>query len=219
MIKDACSSLLPPAHPAQSRLCLALDLDETLVYARNGPVHFRNFAKDLLRELHSMDVEVIVWTAGEREYAHSVIEQLDPLGTIQHCVYRHHKWWDGRPGYTKDLRALGRDMRRVLLVDNTPDCLADQPGNGLLVSDFEGRGADNVLRSLLQVVDRLVERPFDDVQRILGSCPEVVRQNVPCDAGGSISVWTLTTDRVVALNEYHDTRYNRDSPVRSYRRW
>jgi RNA polymerase II subunit A small phosphatase-like protein len=216
MIKDPCASFLPAAHPAAShRLCLALDLDETLVYARDGPIRVRPFASDLLRALHDMDVEVIVWTAGERDYAQEVIRRLDTLGTIQHCVYRHPKWWTGQPGYSKNLKALGRNLSRTLLVDNTPDCLRDQPEHGLLVSDFDGRGYDECLRSLIHVIQAVVARPFDSVPRILADCHDVVRRTAPMDAGGVVTVWTLACDRLIAETAYQAGRYNRDSPVRS----
>lgn len=216
MIKDPLATFLPPQHPTEThRLCLALDLDETLVYARDGPVHVRPFARELLRHLFDLDCEVIVWTAGERDYAQSVIRQLDPLGTIEHCVYRHQKWWTGQMGYSKNLRALGRNLSRTLLVDNTPDCLKDQPQNGLLVSDFEGPKAyDDCLRSLLRVVQAIVDRPHESVPRILADCPEVVRRVVPLDAGGNTNVWTLSDDDVVGRQDYQSARYNRDSPQR-----
>uniref|UniRef100_A0A7S1MFE2 Mitochondrial import inner membrane translocase subunit TIM50 n=1 Tax=Neobodo designis TaxID=312471 RepID=A0A7S1MFE2_NEODS len=226
MVKDPCSAFLPAAHPnASHRLCLALDLDETLVFARNGPVHVRPFAKELLRELHDMDVEVIVWTAGERDYAQSVIKMLDPHGTIQHCVYRHHKWWSGKPGYSKNLRALGRNLSRTLLVDNTPDCLRDQPDHGLLVSDFEGARTatyDQCLRDLVHVVAEIVARPHDPVPRIMADSRYVTRRTVPMDAGGTITTWTLANDRVLEEVSYQVQRYNRDSPQRvrgSFGRW
>jgi RNA polymerase II subunit A small phosphatase-like protein len=217
MVKDPCTTFLPPAHPhASHRLCLALDLDETLVYAREGPIQVRPFARDLLRALHDMDVEVIVWTAGERDYAQSVIKTLDPLGTVQHCVYRHPKWWTGQAGYTKNLRALGRNLARTLLVDNTPDCLRDQPDNGLLISDFEGRASyDDCLRSLLHVVSDIVDRPFESVPRVLAESNDVVRRSVPLDAGGRVSVWTLACDQAVTQPSYQQVHINRDSPLRS----
>lgn len=223
MVKEFGAAFLPPAHPsAAHRLCLVLDLDETLVYARDGPVHVRPFARELLRALHDVDVEVVVWTAGERDYAQSVIAMIDPLNTIQHCVYRHPKWWSGRPGYSKNLRALGRNLSRTLLVDNTPDCLRDQPDNGLLVSDFEGpRSYDDCMRTLLRVATALAERPHESVPRILADCADVVRRTVPLDAGGVISTWTLANDQVLECSTYQSMRYNRDSPqrARSMGRW
>lgn len=51
--------------------------------------------------------EVIVWTAGIRNYAKAVIRNIDRQNVIAHCIYRHEKWF--RPGdYTKDLAMLGR---------------------------------------------------------------------------------------------------------------
>lgn len=37
-----------------------------------------------------------VWTAGVRAYAQAVIRNIDPNGVIDHCIYRHEKWFTGQ---------------------------------------------------------------------------------------------------------------------------
>jgi hypothetical protein len=204
-------AFLPRRDGEADTLCLVLDLDETLVYARNGPVQVRPHARSLLSTLEGADAEVVVWTAGERDYAQSVIRQIDTTNTVQHCVYRHHKWWTGRPGYTKNLRSLGRNINRTVIVDNTPDCLRDYPDNAILVSDYEGgQQRDDSLRVLLDVLLQLAARPWDSVPDILRDSPDVVQRTVPCDAGGSVRVWTLVQDSHLGDTAYHQGHVNRD---------
>ncbi|CAG9577981.1 conserved hypothetical protein [Leishmania major strain Friedlin] len=129
-------TLIPPPRPQDvGKLVVVLDLDETLVYSRDNTVYKRPGVVQLLRTLKGK-CEVIVWTAGTREYALDVIRTIDSVCAVQYCVYRHPMWWTGDIGCTKDLRLLGRPMDRVLLVDNTPSVFRANPLNSLLVEDF-----------------------------------------------------------------------------------
>ncbi|EPY25711.1 hypothetical protein STCU_06532 [Strigomonas culicis] len=114
---------------------VVFDLDETVVYARDGPLYSRAYLKDLLRAIKD-DFEVIVWTAGERDYAKNVLEEINDEHIIQHLIYRHCKWFN-EEDYTKDLKKLGRDMDYTIMVENTPDCVRANPQNSIIVEDFE----------------------------------------------------------------------------------
>lgn len=130
----------PPREEDEGKLVVVLDLDETLIFSRGNRVFERQGVSKLLQTLKGR-CEVIVWTAGTRDYALDVIRIIDPYFSIQHCIYRHPMWWNGEIGCTKDLRMLGRPMDRVVLIDNTPEVFRANPENGILVSDFLGREA------------------------------------------------------------------------------
>ncbi|KAK7195710.1 TFIIF-stimulated CTD phosphatase [Novymonas esmeraldas] len=127
--------LIAPASDGTKRYTVVFDLDETVVYARDGPLYARAYLKDLFRSIKD-DFEVIVWTAGERDYAKCILEEINEDHTIQHLVYRHAKWFR-EEDYTKDLRQLGRDLNYTLMIENTPDCVRANPQNGIIVEDFE----------------------------------------------------------------------------------
>ncbi|KAG5492679.1 hypothetical protein JKF63_01258 [Porcisia hertigi] len=127
--------LVAPPSDGTKRYTVVFDLDETVVYARNGPLYARAYLKDLFRFIKD-DFEVIVWTAGERDYAKCVLEEINEDHIIEHLVYRHEKWFHGE-NYTKDLRQLGRDLNYTLMIENTPDCVRANPQNSIIVEDFE----------------------------------------------------------------------------------
>ncbi|AYU83065.1 hypothetical protein, conserved [Leishmania donovani] len=127
--------LIAPPSDGTKRYTVVFDLDETVVYARDGPLYARAYLKDLFRFMKD-DFEVIVWTAGERDYAKCILEEINEDHIIQHLVYRHEKWFR-EEDYTKDLRQLGRDLNYTLMIENTPDCVRANPENGIIVEDFE----------------------------------------------------------------------------------
>lgn len=127
--------LIAPPSDGTKRYTIVFDLDETVVYARDGPLYARAYLKDLFRSIRD-DFEVIVWTAGERDYAKCILEEINEDHIIEHLVYRHEKWFR-EEDYTKDLRQLGRDLHYTLMIENTPDCVRANPQNGIIVEDFE----------------------------------------------------------------------------------
>ncbi|ORC92208.1 nuclear lim interactor-interacting factor [Trypanosoma theileri] len=130
--------LVAPLTSEVKKYTVVLDLDETVVYAREGPLYARAYLRELLRSIKD-DFEVIVWTAGEREYAKNILEEINEDCIIQHLIYRH-KTWFSTDDYTKDLKKLGRDINYVIIVENTPDCVRANPKNSIIVEDFEVPG-------------------------------------------------------------------------------
>ena len=178
------------AEEDRGKYCVVLDLDETLVFARDGPIQLRPGCKELISALGE-HCETVVWTAGERSYAKEVLRKLDEFGPIRHCVYRHHLWFNGKAGQVKDLRLLGRDNDRVLLVENTPDCLRKNATQSLLVPDFRGKCASNTLYSLAEFVKGLVRSDMP-VSQYLRQSPLIAPRQVATNVGDTIFVHTLS---------------------------
>ena len=89
--------------------------------------------------------ENVVWTAGERSYAKAVVKEITTEKLIKHLVYRDDAWFNEKD-YTKDLKRLGRDTNYVLFVENTPDCVRENPANGIIVPDHRRLGRRRRLR-------------------------------------------------------------------------
>lgn len=198
MVTDACTTFIPPQRPEdRGKPVIVLDLDETLIFARDGPVVARPGLAHLFRIMHGR-CEVVVWTAGEREYALDAIKRIDPNRCIQHCVYRHKKWWTGLPGYTKDLGALGRPLERTVLVENTPDCTRANPLNSILVKDFHGdcHAQDNTIYQLADIIEAIISGCYRrcHISDTLHAHPHVALREVPCDSDGTVTVFTLASD-------------------------
>lgn len=69
---------------------------------------------------------------------------LDPDHYIKYRLYRESCIiYNGT--FVKDLAKFGRDLRKVIIVDNSPACYLLQPYNGLAIQDFDGNPEDNEL--------------------------------------------------------------------------
>ncbi|CAD2214668.1 nuclear lim interactor-interacting factor [Angomonas deanei] len=173
------------------KLVLVLDLDETLVYARGGPLYARPGLDEFFKLCKDKCVEVVVWTAGLKAYAQAIVENIDKSNAVTHCIYRHSKWFTGLPGYRKDLAALGRPLDKVLIIENTPDCIRGYQDNGILVEDYEGgEYQDNTIYALTEVIHQLCDSQMT-VPQFVSSCQLLKRTPIQTDIGDFITVYSL----------------------------
>ncbi|KAG5490314.1 hypothetical protein JKF63_00434 [Porcisia hertigi] len=191
-------TLIPPPQPQDvGKLVVVLDLDETLVYSRSVTVYKRPGLLELLKVLKGK-CELIVWTAGTREYALGVIRTIDSVQAVQYCIYRHSIWWSGDVGCTKDLRLLGRPMDRVILIDNTPSVFLANPHNSLLVKDFivpywkAPNTQENTLLVLAEIFEHIFSRFAAPCTADVLASKYISQQLIPLERGGSLELNVLT---------------------------
>lgn len=187
--------VIPQQDPQYAdKLVLVLDLDETLVYARSGPLFARPGLDEFFQLCKDKNVEVVVWTAGLKAYAQAIVDNIDKQHVVRHCIYRHSKWFTGQPGYRKDLAALGRQLDHVLIIENTPDCIRGYQENGILVDDYEGgERQDNTIYALTEVIRAFCEHNVT-VPTFLKSCDTLSRTNIQTDIGDFIEVYRLNVN-------------------------
>lgn len=113
-----------------------------------APVNIRPGAKELLAEL-SPHFEVMIFTASHDAYADEVINYLDPERQhVQHRLFRRNCQYVEEGYYVKDLRLLGRDLSRVVLVDNAAYSYCFQVANGIPILPYYEGNTDYELRAL-----------------------------------------------------------------------
>ena len=158
---------------------LVIDLDETLVHyfeeegGENAYVKVRVGCESFIREL-SKYCEIVIFTAGVKVYADIVLDGLDSKNKIDFKLYRQHT--DIVNGINiKDLSKLGRDLSKVVIVDNICENFQRQPDNGLHIIDFEGDENDQELLFLLDDLVQLFSQPGIDVREHLGDIREKMK--------------------------------------------
>jgi len=197
MIAEAGKLMLAPqAAEDKGRITVVFDLDETLIYAREGPLYARPGLDELLGFCQEK-MEPIVWTAGVKAYAQAVVRNIDKKSVIRHCVYRHKKWFTGCAGYNKDLTLLGRDMDKLLILENTPDCVRGNETNGIVVEDYEGgEHQDMTLLAITALLRDMVEKYENQgitIPQYIQSTPHLSKQSIPTDLGDTLEIYCLET--------------------------
>ena len=157
---------LPPKKKEDKRdYTLVLDLDETLVHFfednSEAYVKVRMGAENFITVL-SQYCEIVIFTASTKYYADIVIDGLDCKNLIDYKLYREHTN-DYYGINVKNLSKLGRDLKKIIIIDNIEENYVLQPNNGLNIIDFEGDENDNELQFLLEDLLEIVKTPGKNV--------------------------------------------------------
>jgi Dullard-like phosphatase family protein len=169
---------LPELDTKKYKYTLVLDLDETLVHyieeENSAYVQVRPYADFFLKEL-SKFFEIVLFTAAEEDYTDIVLKELNKNNYITHVLCR--KYTELNNGsYIKDLSKLGRDLKRVCIVDNNKDNFSLQPENGLFISSYYGEQNDNELNILCQDLMKIIELQPDDIRPVIKEIDAIMKK-------------------------------------------
>jgi len=176
--------LLPPLTPRTlNKKTLVLDLDETLVHSSFKPISGADFVipVEIDDQVHQVYVlkrpgvdqfmkrmgelyEIVVFTASLAKYADPVLDLLDKHKVVKIRLFReacvNHKG-----NYVKDLNRLGRDIKKTIIIDNSPASYMFNPENAVPVESWFDDVNDTELFSLIGILERLSK--VDDVQEAI----------------------------------------------------
>lgn len=155
---------------------IILDIDHTLVdstgYKSSDPDRryvlafpdgnkitgsMRPNVKEFLSFLKKYSKEVIIWTAGTKDYAEAIVELLFEEGDYpKHVLSRNDCAM--RENYChKPIRPLshrlGYDPSSVLIIDDTETTFTENPSNGLLIPRYLGNNEDSALIEVAKWLD------------------------------------------------------------------
>ena len=150
------------------KFTLIMDLDETMVNFKFtniqkgvGKLFIRPFLESFLEVIKDY-YEIIAFTSATRDYADivlDIIEKNKRKRFFDGRLYREHTTQFGKK-YIKDLSKIGRDLSRIVIVDNLSQCFKLHNENGILICSFYGEDEnDNALIELQKI---LIKIYYDD---------------------------------------------------------
>ena len=160
--------------PPTKELTLVLDLDETIISfhytnenKKEGLLNLRPGLRIFLDEI-SQYYEIIIFTCATKEYASPILDKIE----------KDKKYFSGRlyrednviinNEYIKDISLLGRDIEKVIIVDNMIQNFRLQKENGILIKWYCGDDeCDNTLFNLKKLLFRIYEEREEDVRNLL----------------------------------------------------
>ena len=155
-------------NPPSKHLTLVLDLDETLmsfIYINNeskeGLLRIRPYLYNFLNLVKEY-YEIIIFTAATQNYADPILDNIEVRRGkyFNYRLYREHCSIINND-VIKDISLIGRDLSKVIIVDNMQQNFKLQKENGILISSFYGE--DDNDKVLLQLGRILVSIAIDMV--------------------------------------------------------
>ena len=164
--------ILPPK--TTEKKTLVLDLDETLVHS--GFIPF-NIPSDLIiqieleNEMHDIHIlirpyvkeflekmskrfEIVIFTASISKYANPLLDLIDKNKYCNFRLFREHCTLINT-AFVKDLNRLGRNLKDIIIVDNTPSAYALNQYNGFPIKSWFDDKNDFELIKIIPILEFL----------------------------------------------------------------
>ena len=187
---------LPPIDD-KYKYTLVLDLDETLIHFlyknknNNNILKFNmieqndiiNLGMFLLRPYTKLFFEklkdfyeIIIFTNGTKEYCDRILDLIDPnIEFIKFRLYRKHSINKYDDIYLKDLSLLGRDLSKIIIIDDSEKNYKLQKDNGLPIKAWKGDINDSTLKDLIPILKKIVENNIEDVRKIIVKIKNILK--------------------------------------------
>lgn len=187
--------VLPAVTRSSHKRTLVLDLDETLVHSSEKPVpnpdaivilssennprtlyvKFRPGLMEFLSKVLKI-FELVIYTASSKDYAEQVINAFDPKRKIlKYRLYREDCLLiEGH--FVKDLSRLGRDLSKIIIVDNSVTAFAYHLDNGIPIISWFDDPNDCELLKVGALLEKLINT--QDVRPVLNSIfnlPKIIK--------------------------------------------
>ena len=115
--------------------------------------------------------ELVIYTASLSKYADPLMDIMDRERLVAYRLFREHcTFFNGV--FVKDLSLIGRDLKEVIIVDNSPNSYALQPENALPILSWYDDPDDRRLAEMIPLLERLAG--VDDVRKFI---PRFVKNN------------------------------------------
>jgi hypothetical protein len=144
---------------------LVIYLEENIVYIPKGTnnIYLRPFLKDFLQNISEF-YELLVFSSGIRSYADQIIDFIEKEEKyFAYRLYRENANYYNK-SYYLDINKLGRDIKRIVVIDNH----FDYENNGILIESFidenENIKNDKILIYLSEMLINIANEGYDDIR-------------------------------------------------------
>ena len=154
--------------PLMKKYSLILSLDKTLSYKNNKTkvIILRNGLFSFLSTIKPF-FELILFSIDSQDVSYPIINMIendkkyfDYKFYKDHCVlYKNN--------LIKDLTLIGRDLSKIIIVDNNETCFELNKENGIKISSFYGDNNDNKLFELKNILKEIYFKNYNDVRLAL----------------------------------------------------
>lgn len=167
------------------RILLILDLDDTLIHGAEQPlgppadfmcgpysIYVRPGVCDFVKAIRDV-FDVAVWSSATKDYVECIVDKifgadypLEFVWSRERCT-AHNNHETRELEYIKDLKKIarqGRDLDRVLMIDDDAGALRRNYGNLIRINPYSGDPNDTELQALLGYIPSLAEA--SDVRQI-----------------------------------------------------
>ena len=166
--------------PCEKKYTLVLDLEETLISInKDGICEFRPGLFSFLNAIRPY-YEIISFTNESKFSSDSIIKQIEAKNKyFDYNLYREHLFFNGKE-FIKDISKLGRDIKKIIIVDNISNNFKLNPENGIQIAPYFGELTknDTVLFELKKLLIMISKSGFEDIRIAIKKYSKDIKKNI-----------------------------------------
>jgi Dullard-like phosphatase family protein len=174
--------------PNKKKYSLVLDLDETLINleikdktSNKCILHFRPGLFSFLSDMKPF-CELITFTSASKEYAKPIINEIELKNKyFDYCLFREHSVICGND-FVKDISRIGRDMKKIIIIDNMEENFRLNKKNGIKIAPYYGDDNDNVLNELKKILFLIFRQGYEDLTIALSDYSKEIKKKISKNA-------------------------------------
>ncbi len=160
-----------PLPSYTSKYTLILDLDETLIYSQRNisyklkkkeninkkRIILRPGLREFLKEMKKI-FELIIFSSGTVDYVNPIVEIIEnDEKFFDFVLYRNHITLDEDGNNVKNLELIGRNIKKIIIIDDIPRYFKLQKDNGINIKPFLGNISSdkNTLKTLAYILKKI----------------------------------------------------------------
>ena len=174
--------------PSEKKYTLVLDLNNTLInYNKNISSNDNIFIlrPGLLSFLNTLKpiYELISFTNESKEMSDKYLKEIETNKKyFDFNLYKEHNILIGR-NLVKDISKIGRDMKKIIIVDKLYENIKATPHNGILIKPYFGEKdqSDTVLFELKKLLILVHKMGYEDIRTAIKNYESDIKYKITCD--------------------------------------
>ena len=172
--------------PTDKKYTLVLDLDNTLISHNNRNTNdMCNLRPGLLSFLNTLKplYELISFTNEPKEYSEQLLKEIESNRKyFDYNLYREHNILIGN-NLVKDISKIGRDMKKIIIVDKLIENIKCTPDNGILIKPYYGETNknDTVLFELKKLLVLFHKMGYEDLRIAIKNYSNDIKYKITLD--------------------------------------
>ena len=170
--------------PNKKKYSIVFDLDETLIniefkdLTNNKCIlHFRPGLFQFLSDIQPY-YELMTFTSASKEYAQPIINEIESKNKyFDFNFFREHSIIFGND-FVKDISRIGRDMKKIIIIDNMEENFRLNKKNGIKIYPFYGNKNDNVLFELKNILMAIYNQGYEDITIALNYYSKEIKKKI-----------------------------------------
>ena len=180
------NKISPPflKNPCEKKYTLVLDINDTLLniqYGENDNIQ-ANLRPGLFSFLGAIKplYELVSFTTETKEYSEMILKEIEKNRKyFDYNLYKDHATLYGDK-LIKDISKLGRDIRKIIIVDDDPSNFQLNPENGIHISPYLGDSTkdDTTLFELKKLLFLFHRVGGDDIRKALKNYEKDIKEKI-----------------------------------------